>query len=188
MPDPKIIDPLTHDHLSAFGSIVHSFARIELLIQATMGRLVRLDGGKSSTTVDMVILLTKPMTYAQKRDSLLSFLEVFKVKEPVRTEITGLLDAAHKHNPLRNHIAHSLWRNGVRPTSVKPAFLDLRQGKGHIGGYEEDDRDYTLDELGVIANELMDARSAIIQYLKRFDQVHSWQETPDEPDKQTGPV
>lgn len=175
----QILDPLTHAHLSAFGSIVHTFARIELLIQATMGRLVRLIGG-TYTTVDMVVLLTKPMTYSQKRDSLLSCMEAFDLSEPAKSQITELFNAAHKHNVLRNHIAHSLWRNGARPTSVKPAFLDLRQGRGLIGGYEETDRDYTLDELRAIANELMDTRSAIIQFLKRFDQAHSWQETPDE--------
>ena len=178
----KPIDPLSQAHLSPFGSIVHSFARIELLIQAIMGRLVRLNGG-GGLTVDMVVLLTKPMTYAQKRDSLISCMEVFALSEPAKTEITSLLDAAHKHNALRNHIAHSLWRKGARPTSVKPAFMDLRQGKGRIGGYGDEDVDYTLDELGNIANELMDTRSAIIQFLKRFDKAHSWQETPVEPDK-----
>src|SRR5262245_27960679 len=102
----KIIDPLTPTHLEHFGSIVHSFARIELLMSSTMGRLVRLSGG-SDDTVDMVIIVTKPMTYAQKRDTLHSFLKMYRVSEPTRTEIATLFDEAHKHYALRNHIAHS---------------------------------------------------------------------------------
>ena len=130
----KPVDPLTYEDLEHFGTIVHTFARIELLMQSTLGRLVRLAGG-SDDTVDMVITITKPMTYAQKRDTLFSFLEIYKVSQPGRTEIETLFEAAHKHYALRNHIAHSLWRHGKRPTAVKPAYLDLRQGKGKIGGY-----------------------------------------------------
>jgi hypothetical protein len=180
--DERPVDPLTHGHLSTFGSIVHTFARIENLMQVTMGRLVRLTGG-TVVTVDMVILLTKPMTYSQKRDSLYSCMEAFNLSEPTNTEITTLFDAAHKHNALRNHIAHAIWRRGKRPTSVKPAFLDLRQGKGRLGGYDDDERDYTLSELQIIANELMETRSAIIQYFKAFDRRNSWQETPAPSDR-----
>jgi hypothetical protein len=172
MASPTIVDPLTHAHLDQFGSIVHSFARIELLIQSTLGRLVRLDGG-GELTLDMVIAISKPMTYSQKRDTLLSFMEMFSVSELAKSQITGLFNSAHKHNALRNHIAHSLWKHGARPGSVKPAFLDLRQGKGRVGGYEDDDRDYTVAELETIANELMATRSAIIQYLGNFDKENS---------------
>jgi hypothetical protein len=181
MEDERPVDPLTHAHLSRFGSIVHTFARVEYLMQATMGRIIRLSGG-NSLTVDTVVLITKPMTYSQKRDALLSLMEAFKLSEPAKTEITTLFNAAHNHNALRNHVAHALWRRGTRPESIKPAFLDLRQGKGRIGGYEDEDRDYTLEELSEIADKLLVTRSAIIQYLKRFDETHSWQETPVEPD------
>lgn len=181
----KPVDPLTIPHLATFGAIVHTFARVELLIQAIMGRVVRLTGG-DNVTVDMVILLTKPMTYAQKRDALLSCIDVFKLTDRTKTEITDLLNRAHKYHALRNHIAHSLWREGTRPTSVKPAFLDLRQGKGLIGGYEEDDRDYTLQELKDAADDLLATRSAMIQYLKLFDERQSWRDTPAEPDTPTG--
>jgi hypothetical protein len=47
--------------------------------------MVRLAGGRAET-VEMVIVVTKPMTYAQKRDTLLSFLELWKISEPARTE------------------------------------------------------------------------------------------------------
>lgn len=156
-------------------------------MQVTMGRLVRLSGG-TAVTADMVVLVTKPMTYSQKRDALLSCMETFKVSEPAKTEITTLFDNVHKYNPLRNHIAHSIWVRGKRPTSVKPAYLDLRQGKGKLGGYDDDERDYTLLELQNIANELMDGRSAIIQYFKIFDQRQSWQETPAELNKPIDPA
>src|SRR4051812_31217490 len=87
----KPIDPLTYDHLKHFGTIIHSFARIELLIQSTLGRLVRLAGG-SDDTVEMVIIITKPMNYSQKRDALTSFLAIYKISEPTRSEITKLFD------------------------------------------------------------------------------------------------
>jgi hypothetical protein len=38
-----------------------------------------------------------------------------------------------------------------------------------MGGYEDNERDYTATELAAIGDELMETRSAIIQYLATFD-------------------
>jgi hypothetical protein len=41
-----------------------------------------------------------------------------------------------------------------------------RYGKGRIVGYDEDDKDYTLKELGDIADELRSILNSLIRYLR----------------------
>ena len=45
-------------------------------------------------------------------------------------------------------------RKGTRPGSIRAGYVDVRFGKGKVVGYDEDDIDYTMDELGDAANEI----------------------------------
>jgi hypothetical protein len=112
-------DDLNTDHLSRFGSIIHSFARIEYLMQGTMAAVSGLEETK-------IVVLTKQMTYAQKRDTLYSYMVIDAYDAERATKIRELFDAAHEHNALRNNIAHALWKPGARPNSIRPWYLDLR--------------------------------------------------------------
>jgi hypothetical protein len=152
-------DLLTVKHFACFGSIVHTFARLEFLIQSAMADIAGIDDTK-------VLLLTKALSYSQKRDTLYSYLKFYEVPESQQAEIKKLLDRAHEHNALRNNIAHALWREGIRPASIRAGYMDIRYGKGRIVGYDEDDKDYTLKELGNIADDLRSIVHALIRYLR----------------------
>jgi hypothetical protein len=152
-------DLLSQDHLSRFGSIVSSFAHLEYLMQTVMAGVAGLDANK-------VTVLTKVLTYSQKRDTLYSYLKFYTVPEVHEAQIKSFFDGAHKHNALRNHIAHSMWTEGTRHGTIKPTFLDLRQGKALVGGQDEKERDYTMNELGDAANELRNIVSNLVRYIR----------------------
>jgi hypothetical protein len=60
----------------------------------------------------------------------------------------------HKRNGLRNAIAHSAWKHGARDNAVKPLSLSVRGEKVTIKGTDEDELDYTDQELVNIAIDL----------------------------------
>ncbi len=162
MDDPQE-DLLTVEHFARFGAIVHAFARLEYLIQSAMAAISHQDDAK-------IKVLTKSLSYAQKRDTLYSYFKFYRLGNGRHERaLKTLFDGAHAHYSLRTHIAHSLWREGIRPRTIRAGYIDLRQGKGKIGGQDDDDRDYTLDELGNAANELMTIINTLIRYLQDSD-------------------
>lgn len=138
MNDQPAQDLLTVEHFARFGSIINSFARLEYLVQVTMAAVAGVPDLK-------IIILTKALSYGQKRDTLYSYLELYKMENQAHeSAIKAFLDRAHRYNPLRNNIAHALWREGIRPSAIRAGYLDVRRGKGKIVGYEDDEKDYTL--------------------------------------------
>jgi hypothetical protein len=79
-------------------------------------------------------------------------------------KIRELFDRAHEFNPLRNT---SPTRDGSRErgrTQFVPNTSTHR--KGRLIGFENNDRDYTMDELGEVANSLRRITNEIIRYLR----------------------
>jgi predicted MFS family arabinose efflux permease len=140
-------DIVTFNHFATFGGIVHSFARLEWMMQTTMAAIAELDD-------DKIMILTKELSYRQKRSTLYSYMEMASTKDEWKTGIKALLDEADKYNDLRNNIAHANWRRGRRPKSIKPLTLVLRGGKGRVVGQSDQDRDYTEIELAAIADRV----------------------------------
>jgi hypothetical protein len=151
-------DDITFNHFATFGGIIHSFARLEWVIQGTMAAIAELDIGK-------ITVLTRELAYSAKRDALYSYMELYNTPDDLKTEIKGFLDAAHEYNGLRNHIAHSLWRLGSRPTAVRPMTIRVRFGKGTLVG-DDNERDYTLEELAHIADRLRQIHNSYIQFMR----------------------
>jgi len=154
------------DHLARFGSIVVSFARLEHVIQTAMAAVAGVDDEMK------IVVLTRSLTYSQKRDTLYSYFKLYSTATETQQEIRNLIDKADKHYPLRNHIAHALWFPGTRPGTIRPAYVNVRGGKGRIAGLNEDDRDYSMDELGDAANELRAIVNNLIRYLRSSGQAH----------------
>ncbi len=151
-------DAITFHHAATFGGIVSSFAMLEWVIQATMAAVSELDLGK-------VAILTRDLGYSAKRDALYSYMEIMETSDDLKSGIKGFLDEANEYNTLRNHIAHSLWRKGSRPTSLRPMTIKNRGGKGKIIG-SEDEPDYTLVELAHIADRLRQIHNSYIQFMR----------------------
>ena len=155
---PEEEDDIKFNHFACFGGIIHSFARLEWVIQGTMGAVAELDIGK-------ITLLTRDLGYAAKRDALYSYMEFYETPDELKAQIRAFLDAAHEYNALRNHIAHSLWRRGSRPNSVRPLTIKVRCGKCKLVG-ADDEPDYTETELGLIADKLRQIHNSYMQFMK----------------------
>jgi len=152
-------DLLSVPHFACFGGIVFAFARLEYLIQVTWGQ--------ANVEHLKILVLTKSLSYSQKRDTLYSYFKNFKLANPHHEiENKKIIDRADVYNSLRNNIAHVLWREGTRPDSIRAGHIDVRRGKGKIAGYSDEEKDYTLSELAAIANELRGITNALIRYLR----------------------
>jgi hypothetical protein len=101
------------DHMVAFGSIVQHFARHENLMQSVMSMLLQVP-------MSNIAFLTGGLGYASKRDARLSLLRDIEIAQDRKERIRWFLGELHKFNQLRNHIAHSVWKAGTRPQSIKP--------------------------------------------------------------------
>ena len=75
---------MTPRHLSAFGAIVHLFARHELLIVGGLSHLTNCDGG-------LLMHLTAEMPYRAKKDAFMALLRTGAqlTKQPVLANFSG---------------------------------------------------------------------------------------------------
>jgi hypothetical protein len=151
-------DP-TPDHMAAFGSIVQHFARHEYLMQTLARSLVH------APELSNIALLTSGLGYSGKRDAILSLLRDVQLPPRQKERIKWFLGELHKHNQLRNHVAHSIWKAGTRPHSIKPIGADARGGLARFIGLDPKEKDWLLDELLHIANELGKNHDRFVDYL-----------------------
>lgn len=156
MTEPHLLDD---DHFRAFGAIIHAFARHEALMVGAISKLV-------GANVVQITMVTAELPYRGKRDTLLALMKANSLPDDQIEKLSGYLGELHRSNPLRNAIAHSVWREGDRPGSIKPLGLSVRGGEASFLGIEAEDRDYTKKELISIANQLMDLRTRVFTYLQ----------------------
>lgn len=152
------LSPLTDEHFRAFGAIIHLFARHEALMVGVMSTLTK-------TELYAIGLLTAELPYRGKRETMLAMLKDYRVDGTIRERISWFMGELHKHNQLRNHIAHSRWTAGNRPKSIKPISLSIRGGTATMLGVNSEEKDYTDKEMINIAHELIRNRNQFATYL-----------------------
>ena len=144
MTNPNLV---TDRHLIGFGAITHQYARFERLIEAVVSRVL-------DKNLGVIGLLMSGLGYRAKVDVLESLLKIFippqNVKEPLEKCLVGF----EANTGLRNSIAHHEWVPGARPDSIRPLSISARSGKARVRGLEDDELDYTPEEMIAIANEL----------------------------------
>ncbi len=158
-PTVEISETVTGEHLLVFGGIIHGFARVEGLMIATMAAL-------SKTDVRVMAIVMRPLGYEQKRDVLYSYFVLFETKSEFQTPIRNFLDEIHQYAAIRNHIAHSYWVPGKRPSSIKPASLKVRGGKGKITGIDKDEPDYLALEFARIGDKIRMIHNSLLVFLR----------------------
>jgi hypothetical protein len=151
--------PLTERHLQLFGAIVHCYARYELLMQRIMAKAIGADGSA-------VILLTRTLTFLEKRLALLALLRHRRVPLDQIDAIRDYLKLPSRLRTLCDDISHSDWTAGAVVDSIQPAwvFNDPKTIKAlhktadtSADDFQEDDDDrteYSLDDLAAIAERL----------------------------------
>jgi hypothetical protein len=162
---------LSERHLTLFGAIVHCYARYELLMQRIMAQAIGADGSA-------VILLTRTMTFVEKRQALLALLRHRSVPLDQIDAIRDSLKLPSRMRVLCDDIRHSDWTAGVSKDSIQPAWIFNvsktikplhRTADTSTDDFFEDDDDraeYTLDELALIAQRLAENYAAFDNFLR----------------------
>jgi hypothetical protein len=133
-----------------FGAIISAFARFERLIEVVAAHAMGTDIGAATIALS-------GLGYGPKCEAAIALIGVYPPHQDptLAEEIKALISKFNERSPLRNHIAHRIWKHGNRPNTIKPFGLSVR-GKLKGYGMSDDDIDYSVDELIDIADELVD--------------------------------
>jgi hypothetical protein len=139
---------LTPEHYTVFGYITAHYAYLEVGMRITLA-------GYLGQGLTMALALTAPYSSTNLRNAMkaatkLAFREDAKMRELIIEKI-GVLSAV---STLRNDIAHNIWKEGDRPDSIAPCYMDIRAERAEFKGFQEKNRDYTMGELQEAANKL----------------------------------
>ncbi len=159
MNETEIPSVVTVEHATAFGYIIHTFAKLEFHMQTAVA-------GMLDTDVATAILLMGDTNYRQKRQVVRNIHQTRGIDGYVDPGLTNLLDEIHAYSGLRNHIAHSIWTSGQRPESIKPMYLKLRGKFPAPVGHQHHEKDYTIEDLRAAANSLNDISRRFVQFLE----------------------
>jgi hypothetical protein len=152
-------DCLTERHLMLFGTIVHWFARYEVIMQQIIATII---GSRSAD----VLLLTKHLTSGEKRIVLLDLLRHRLIPLDQFDAVYKYLTIPETFSLLVSDIKHSAWVTGRSSNSIQPDWI-LRPkptikpvhggGDGRSDGVLQDYEDtveYTLEQLTETAKTL----------------------------------
>ena len=159
MNDTETPSVVTPEHATAFGYIIHAFAKLEFHMQTAVAGMLDTDAGTA-------ILLMGDTNYRQKRQTVRNIHQTRGIDGYVHPGLTNLLDEIHALSGLRNHIAHSIWTSGQQPGSIKPMYLKTRGKFPTPVGHWHNEKDYTLEELRAAANSLNDMSRRFVQLLE----------------------
>lgn len=152
-------DAVTDRHLLLFGRIIQGFAAHELLIERILAHVM-------GTQVPPIILLTRALTFEEKRKAVLDLL--WHAKTPldhydcVNSYLSFMLPFAR----LRHDIIHSTWSAARTGTMIQPDWILNPPARIHPvdtqadrlpGDFVEDEEEklaYSADELAEIAAAL----------------------------------
>lgn len=146
--------------MTAFGAIVQWFARHEFLMQGAIAGALGISAAHAA-------MATSLLSHTQKHDTLKSLLKFESASANRHAErIAWYLGETKKYLRLRNDIAHSVWKVGARPGSIRPMYATARGGDGKFVGHADDERDYIVQDLAQIADELSDRYDQFEHFLR----------------------
>ena len=143
-PEEYVIGPA---FCAPFGAIIQWFARCENVMTIMASAITGIE-------VPHAIMMMVELGYSGKRNTIRCLILSGIKDAKTREKVIWYLGQIHKHNQLRNNIAHRVWVAGKRPNSVKPMGLSIRGGKPDFAGLFDDEQDWTVDELWAAANDL----------------------------------
>jgi hypothetical protein len=151
--------PTSNDHLLAFGSIIQNFARFERIIEICISKILLADHALTAVAISN-------LGYSAKCETLKSLLSLNSWPDLDRSKtVLEFVTKFNSYVPLRNAIAHHVWKQGKRLGSIKPLSASARGGKAKFQGLFEDEKDYTVDDLFEISNDLGDIHDRFVKFL-----------------------
>jgi len=175
---------ITPAHLLPFGCVVHVFAKIEFIMQAMIGAM-------AGTNLSSVLFMTGGLGFRARRDCLLN---IAKLKRPdIVPELEKILERIQTANTLRNNVAHSIWKPGRRPGSIKPIGAITQGGKARVVGVSDNEREWTPEELWNDAHQIELLHTELDEFSERsglaaiIDRMTDETNAPTSPENGTPP-
>jgi hypothetical protein len=150
---------LEHAQFHAFGYIISTYAKVEQGFKFLIGHLV-------DVPRPIAMMLCEPYTTANLRNVTKIIAAAYDLPCDIRQRIADMVGELKSFGKLRNDIGHNMWKDGVRPNSIKPIHLDIRSGKPVFRGAEDGERDWTIEELEAEAVRLNALHSAQLKLLR----------------------
>jgi hypothetical protein len=150
---------LTGEHVYAFGSLTYQYAIAESGIRICLAGLLKAD-------LDDMLVLTDSYSAVALRNVAKVIAKTHIKDERERDRFVELVGRLKAHGPLRNHIAHSRWKPGKRPGSIKVLGIDIRSGSLKVLGHQDDEQDWLASEIMDDAAKLMKLNRDIVAYME----------------------
>ena len=157
MAEDDLSDLLSDQHFEAFGRIVSAYASCETGIKLSLAGIL-------NALPHEIMILSEPYSSLSLRNVSKSIAKL-RLPKKHQEQFMHLIGEFGGHAQLRNHIAHNRWTRGTRPNSIRPVQMDIRSGKAKPKGYDPEERDFTLEEIGLRANQLFELNSKIVQFM-----------------------
>mgnify|MGYP003657661768 CR=1 FL=1 len=149
---------LNRNHFEVFGRVVHVYAVVETAVQIALSGILRLP-------LHQTMILSAPYSSLQLKNVAKSSAKECLTPEHSQT-FCNLVGQWSAHSQLRNSIAHNRWTRGSRENSIRPVFINVRAGKAKFGGYEDHERDWTIEEMAQSFEELAKLNERIKKFLR----------------------
>lgn len=146
------------DHLIAFGRVMHNYAAVESGIKIAMSGILEID-------LAHALIAFEPYSAINVKNVAKSLAKE-KLKPKLAETFCHIVGEWSAHNTLRNTIAHTRWTNGIRPGSIKPRNLSIKEGRAKFVGDGEDEADYTADDLEAAATKLHEINERLKMFLE----------------------
>lgn len=149
---------LSEAHIKAFGSLTYQYAQVEANLQKCLAGMLNINP-------KVAIIVSAPYRMVDLRKVVKCVAK--EMDWPDETTLEKLMQIVGDSKPasqLRNYIAHSQWVDGKRPRSIKPIGMDIRNENTRLYGHDDEERDWTAEEIEEEAAKLDDISRRILKF------------------------
>lgn len=146
---------LSAKHYKVFGHITVEYASLEVGLKLTLA-------GYIGRGIGEALVLSAPYNSTQLRNVMKAMTRFhLKPESKIREIVTQIIGTLKGASVLRNDIGHNMWRKGDRPQSIAPTYMEIRNDKAELKGFQEENRDYTFAEIEKTADALWKANHTL---------------------------
>jgi hypothetical protein len=149
---------LSEAHIKAFGSLTYQYAQVEANLQKCLA-------GMLDVNPKVAIIVSAPYGIVDLRRVVKSVAkEMDWPDEQTLEKLMQIIGDSKPASRLRNNVAHSQWVDGLRPGSIKPIGLDIRNENARLYGHVEEEQDWTAEEIEGEATKLRELCRRIVEF------------------------
>jgi len=143
-----MVDFIPNPRAAALGGFMTRYAAAEMEIKLILSAILDL-------SIYEFAVVAEPYSGATLRNVAKSIVKLkLAPDDPMRDKLLQAIGTLYSYSTLRNQIAHAKWAPGRRPDSIQPLYVQTRSGRARFVGSNDEDDDYTTEELVNLANEV----------------------------------